>query len=279
MSQYDEHDIKAIINRAAELQQRSAGMESLDKDAKKLSLDEIEEVAKEAGVSPDYVREAALEYEGIPVEEPLFLDTGNNHEIEILGYARGNLTKKTWAELRSIIEYHFDSPGKVVRRPEGVVWDAKPKGIMKYLASRKSPKVEVKNEGSRTSIRIKKSIKTTRKLYLPALASLAIALFFFFMILTGEDPELLFIGLFFFLPVAETFRRWTRKRIEKERDSLENLVQKLQTIITRRFKAGKNRKEKPQIEAPGEDEQINIDREQERGAEQKNSRGKNRTNT
>lgn len=94
MSKYDKHDIKMILNRAAELQQRASGSGPPSGHDEKLTLEEIEEIAREAGVSADYVEAAALEYEGIPVKEPLFLNTGNKQELKLIGYARGKLNKK-----------------------------------------------------------------------------------------------------------------------------------------------------------------------------------------
>lgn len=239
MSTYDQQDIKAILNRAVELQQRSSGNETVSEVSQKLSLEEIEEIARDAGVSPDYVREAALEYEGIPVEKPLFIDTGDHNTIELIGFAKGKLDKRTWAELRSIIEYHFDSPGKVTRRPEGIQWKAMPKGILKFLASRKSPEVEIESENHRTSIRIRKSLKTVNKYYIPSIAAVLFAFFFFSMTIIGEmgsDGEGL-LPVVFLLGFAEISRRWVKRKKEKRRNQLLELMQQLQTIVTRRFKA------------------------------------------
>lgn len=255
MSTYDQQDIKAILNRAAELQQRSSGSATLSESSEKLSLEEIEEIARDAGVSPDYVREAALEYEGIPVEKPIFVDTGDFNSTELIGFAKGKLDKRTWAELRSIIEYHFDSPGKVVRRPEGIQWKAKPKGILKFLESRKSPEVDIESENYHTSIRIKKSLKTINKYYLPALFAYTLSVFFFVLTLSGEMgndivPAFIFIGVT--LGAGEFLRRWAKRKKKKDRTNLLELMQQLQTIVTRRFKASK----KKSIEAGDTKESI-----------------------
>lgn len=239
---YDQHDIKAILNRALELQQRSAGPESISKNNEQLTLSEIEEIAKDAGVSPDFVREAALEFEGIPIEKPLFIDTGDYNTIELLGFAKGDLDKKTWAELRSIIEYHFDSPGKVIRRPDGIHWKAQPKGILKFLESRKSPEVEIESENYRTAIRIRKSLKTVNKFYIPSIASFVTAIFILSIAMLGEmgndiGPGLIIAGIF--IATAELFRRWVKRKKQKRRNRLQDLMQQLQTIVTRRFKASK----------------------------------------
>ncbi len=239
MSTYDEHDIKKILNRAAKLQQRVSDSGLPSGHHTKLTLEEIEEIAQEAGVSADFVRAAALEYEGIPVEEPLFLDTGTNQELKLIGYARGKLNKKTWAELRSIIEYHFNCPGKVTRRPDGIHWKAQPKGILKFLNSRKSPEVRLKTAQNQTTITISKSTKTINKLYLPAFASYLAGLFFLFFMFTGQMGSEAPVGVIIaavFGSIGELFRRWVRRKKDKERSSLKDVMQQLQTIVTRRFK-------------------------------------------
>lgn len=253
MSTYDQHDIKAILNRAAVLQQRSSGADSISESNEHLTLSEIEEIARDAGVSPDYVREAALEYEGIPVEKPLFIDTGDYNKLELIGFAKGKLDKKTWAELRSIIEYHFDSPGKVIRRPDGIQWKAQPKGILKFLESRKSPEVEIETENQRTSIRIRKSLKTINKFYLPSITSLLTAFFILSAAIMGEMGNDVGAGLIIFgmfIALAELLRRWVKRKKQKRRDQLQDLMQQLQTIVTRRFEASKEHnetRERPEI--------------------------------
>ena len=276
MATYDQHDIKAILNRAVELQQRSSGSGSISKSTEKLSLSEIEEIARDAGVSPDYVREAAMEYEGIPVEEPLFLDTGDFNKVEVLGFAKGSLDKRTWAELRSMIEYHFDSPGKVTRRPNGIHWKAQPKGILKFLASKKSPEVEIKTENNRSTISIQQSLKTTNKFYLPALASFLSAMFFFTLGLVGElgsdvGPALMIVGLL--LGLSEILRRWVKRKKNKKRKQLQDLMHQLQSIVTRRHKTLMQSNAGQQIQI-GDEAEENSDQ-----GEIKNSRnGKNKNN-
>ncbi len=189
---YNEKEIKKILSRAYQLQHRLEGALHNEESNQELTLEEIEEIAKDSGVSPEYVRQAAIEFEGIPIEEPLFLETEHSYEVELIGFAKGELDKKTWAELRAIIEYHFDSPGKVTKRPNGIVWNAKPKGILKFLHTRKSPTIEVSTSGNKTTFRIKQSLKTFQRLMYPAYLGLASA-----AVLVGisimEGPEGLFL--------------------------------------------------------------------------------------
>lgn len=63
---YDEKDLKTILSRAIQIQKQNEGSGYISGSIEKLSLSEIEEIARESGLSPDYVREAAFELEGIP---------------------------------------------------------------------------------------------------------------------------------------------------------------------------------------------------------------------
>lgn len=250
MGSYDEQDLKRIIRRAAELQQRSGGPDSVSRPHTELSLDEIQDIAREMGVSPDFVREAALEYEGIPVEEPLALDTGDKYRKELIAFVKGELDQKTWAEMRSIIEYHFDAPGKVARRPKGVKWKAQPKGISKWLATRKSPEVEVKSSGGQTSIRIRKSLKTYQKLTWPGwfLVGVAFMIFSIMMAEGGGGDEFIgvLMGIAASLGVAQLFRKWAQRKVRKAGEELREVMEQLQTIVARRFRAGSRQEAREQ---------------------------------
>ncbi|MDZ7772559.1 MAG: hypothetical protein U5K31_07460 [Balneolaceae bacterium] len=261
MGSYDEQDLKRIIKRAAELQKRSGGPDSLSRPHTELSLDEIQDIAREMGVSPDFVREAALEYEGIPVEEPLALDTGDKYRKEMISFVKGELDQKTWAEMRSIIEYHFDAPGKVIRRPKGIKWKAQPKGISKWLATRKSPEVEVKSSGGQTSIRIRKSLKTYQKLTWPAWFFVGVAFMVFSIMLTegpgGDDVIGIMMGIAASLGAAQLFRKWAQRKVRKAGEELREAMEQLQTIVARRFRAGSPSREqgrRPATELPDQAE-------------------------
>lgn len=236
MDSYTERDIKAILNRASELQQRYASYPGLSSSRHKLTFEDIQEIAKDLGVSADFVREAALEYEGIPVEEPLFLDTGNNYEIELIGFARGELDEKTWTELRAVIESHFNCPGNVKRRPHSIIWKAQPKGISKYIHTRKSPVVEVSTSNSRSTIRIKKSVKTYTKLLYPSYAAfVGAAMMLGALLNSGSNAAPFLIITALLLGTAKIFHNWTNNKKQKARENLKDFTEQLQTIVTRQF--------------------------------------------
>ena len=228
---YTESEIKKILNRAAEIQNRSEEFSAIYGTGGELSADEIEEIAKEINVSAEYVRQAIAEFEGIPVEEPFFIDNTDNNEIELLGFARGEPDSKTWAELRSVIEQEFSCKGKVIRSRDTIKWKSRPKGISKLF--KKDSSVEVKKAGSQTSIRIKKNIKSTRWPIYGAYASLAGFMMLFTVMLYENAPEaVIFMGIL--LVLAKLFQKWHDSKVKKEKEYLRDTMADLQTIVSRR---------------------------------------------
>lgn len=243
MDSYNERDIKAILNRASELQQKYASYPGLSETHQTLTFEEIQEIADELGVSAEFVREAALEYEGIPIEEPLFIDTGNNHEIELIGFSRGEMDEKTWTEMRTVIESHFNNSGKVKRRPQSIIWKAKPTGFFKFLHTQKSPMVEVTSSNGRSTIRVKKSVKTFNKLLVPAFAALLVAAMMLGgLVAGGTDPGPMLMVSAVFVGIAKLFHSWSENKKQRARENLKDFTEQLQTIITRHFKISTERK-------------------------------------
>jgi hypothetical protein len=204
------------------------------------------------------VRQAAYEYAGIPIEEPFFKDTGSWNEVELVGYANGKVDQKTWVELRAMIEYHFDSPGKVKLRPGSIIWKAQPKGVLKFLHSQKSPVVDVSSSGNKSTITIKKSLKTHNKLFWPSYAAMGGAAMLLSVAMMETPEALIFSGIL--LVVAKLFHHWGQKKIKKVRVQLKETMEELQTIITRRASTSEkvDFTEKPTLDIP-EEEEIEID--------------------
>lgn len=257
MDSYNERDIKAILSRASELQQRYGSYPGLSTPHQTLTFEEIREIAKELGVSAEFVREAALEYEGIPVEEPLFLDTGNNFEIELIGSARGELDEKAWTEIRAVIESYFKSPGKVKRRLQSIIWKAQPSGFLKFLHTLKSPVVEITSSANRTTIRVKKSVKTYNKLLYPAYAaSVGAAMMLGAFLNNGSEAGPFLTVVAILLAVAKLFHSWTQNKKQKARENLKDFTEQLQTIVTRQFKISAEREQPPGEKAISLEEDI-----------------------
>lgn len=231
---YDEKDLKKILSRAIQIQKQNEGIDSLSGSIEKLSLNEIEEIARESGLSPDYVREAAVELEGIPIEKPFFIETDKNHEVELLGYANGTIDQKSWAELRSVIENDFKSSGIVRRYSDGIQWTIKPVGIFKMFKSMNTRSVELQNSGLRTSIRIKKNLKLFRRILYPAYASLAGALMILGIFFQSGDTSTI-IAIAAFLGISKLFFKWADFVKEKSKSNLQDTMAQLQTIINRKY--------------------------------------------
>jgi len=235
---YDEQAIKQIITRAFEIQNEASHADRSTPSGAELSMEEIEQVARESGLSTEYVRQAALELEGIPNDEPLLLDTGNNYEVELLGFAKGQMDSKAWAEVRSMLEYHFDTPGKILRRPDGIKWKAQPRGIFKFMEFQKSPTVEIESSANKTTIRIKQNLKTYNKLQYPAYAALALAIFIL-GITADQNSEIIpvILAIAGSLGVSKLFFNWCKKKKKQAKERLKDLMIHFQTIITRRYSA------------------------------------------
>jgi len=235
---YTESEIKKILSRAAEIQNRSEEFSTIYGTGGELTADEIKEIAKEINVSVEYVRQAIAEFEGIPVDEPFFIDNADRKKVELLGFARGEPDSKTWAELRSVIEQEFRCKGKVIRNRDSIQWKSRPEGISKLF--KKNTSVEVKKAGSQTSIRLKKNIKSTKWPIYGAYASLAGFMMLFTVMLYESTPEaVIFMGIL--LVLAKLFQKWHDNKVSKEKEHLKDTMADLQTIVSRRHLSEKQR--------------------------------------
>ncbi len=254
---YDEKDLKTILSRAIQIQKQNEGSGPLTGSIEKLSLKEIEEIAMESGLSPDYVREAAVELEGIPIEKPFFLETNNNYEFELLGYAKGTIDQKSWAELRSVIEEDFKSSGVVRRYPDGIQWTIKPVGIFKMFKSMNTSSVELHNSGFRTIIRIKQKVKLYRRILYPAYASLAGAVMMFTILLGWGDVSTIF-AIAGFLGISKLFFNWADVIKEKSRSNLQDTMSQLQTVINRKYTVNEQDIRKSNIDIESDPVEFNT---------------------
>ena len=100
---YTEKDFSAILRRATELQ-RSAGVDN----APGLSLDELEQVAEDVGIGPDFVRRAALEMdEGQPDKGDRLL--GGPIQVDREWMVEGEMSDTKWEDALGEIRRTFGS--------------------------------------------------------------------------------------------------------------------------------------------------------------------------
>ena len=103
---YTDKEISAVLKRAAELQ-RTQG----PKATSGLSLDELEQVAAEVGIDPDFVKTAALELEEGRTEKGYHV-WGAPTSLELERIVEGEMTDAKWEEAVGEIRRIFGAAGE-----------------------------------------------------------------------------------------------------------------------------------------------------------------------
>ncbi|NNE68758.1 MAG: hypothetical protein HKN29_00190 [Rhodothermales bacterium] len=117
-NRFSDSDVGAIIQRASELKNQDAATPG------RLSLEDVEQIAEEMGVSADYVRRAVSERQsevesgsGLvkrywalpPLRERVTVD-------------RGKVSQDTWHEITHAARTHFKGPGEISQVGEARYW-------------------------------------------------------------------------------------------------------------------------------------------------------------
>ncbi len=238
---YNGKDIHSILKRAIQLQGEKESFLGPIGSVEDLSLEEIEEIARESGVSAEFVRQAVIEYDGVPVDEPLLIDTGNRRVAEILGFAKGEINKKTWTEVIAEIEKQLNAKGSVKRRPDRLTWVEDIRGVKRLYPLSTPARVDISLKSGQRSIRLLKKLPIQIVLRGTSLFGFGMAAFLFSLIISGQastnqvPPFLIFsilcaVGGIGIWKLAERFRERTKQRYK-------DLVESLQTIVTRNDQA------------------------------------------
>ncbi|MFD2530995.1 hypothetical protein [Gracilimonas halophila] len=236
---FSEDEIRKIIQKAQLLQKFGDGSSSEERDHPD-GIDRIYEIAKDLNIPKKYIYEAYLEHSGIATDEPIVVDTNDFNSTEVVGFAHGSIDKKLLNELKSQIEFHFNTLGEISHRRNKIVWKAKPVGPARLFASSTSPEVKLEKIGESTKVTVKQSLKTLNKLYLPSI----LAGFGAFMLLAavifdraGNDtaPALIFSGII--MAASLGFAQFVKGRKTKKKTTLKDLTETLQGKIERHFKA------------------------------------------
>lgn len=251
---FSEDEIRKIIQKAQLLQKFGDGSSSEEQDHPD-GIDRIYEIAKDLNIPKKYIYEAYLEHSGIATDEPIVVDTNDFNRTEVVGFAHGSIDKKLLNELKSQIEFHFNTLGEISHRRNKIVWKAKPVGPARLFASSTSPEVKLEKIGESTKVTVKQSLKTLNKLFLPSL----LAGFGSFMLLaavifdrTGNDtaPALIFSGII--MAASLGFAQFVKGRKTKKKTTLKDLTETLQGKIERHFKSSfvTSERAKGEIELP-----------------------------
>jgi hypothetical protein len=116
MKLYSEKEIGAILKRAAELSMSEAGS-----NAGGLSLEELQQIGREAGIDPDLILKAASELQNYapPRERNVIggpIRYANDFVLE------GEIDGATWEEMIAAIRNSFKDPGVVSTRENVFEW-------------------------------------------------------------------------------------------------------------------------------------------------------------
>lgn len=266
MSMFSEDEIRKIIQKAQLLQKFGESSPSEENDLPD-GIGRIYEIAEELNIPKKYIYEAYLEHSGISIHEPIAVDTNDFNSTEIVGFAHGSINKKLLNELKSQIEFHFNTLGEISHRRNKTVWKAKPVGPAKLFASSTSPEVEFEQVDGSTKITVKQSLKTLNKLYLPGLLTgfsgfLLLAAVIFDRAGNDTAPALIFSAII--IAASLGFTQFVKGRKIKKKTNLKELTETLQGKIERHFKAEAIDQEKGtrsgEIEIPeNEYEEENVD--------------------
>lgn len=112
---YTESEFSAVLKRAAELQR----IEGID-DSPGLYLEELQEIAEDAGIDPDFVRRAAFELDEAEPEKGNQL-LGGPTDIDLEWIVESEMSDEKWEDALGEIRRAFSAEGEV--RREGAIRD------------------------------------------------------------------------------------------------------------------------------------------------------------
>ncbi len=240
MGNLTDDELKRIVNRATLFQKIYRHASSAPtSDSLQSDYPNLFEITDSLNLDRAFVYEAMLEYEGIPVEEPIVLDAGFSN-AEILGFAKPDvLSPDVLNELKAEIEFHFNTTGKFLHRKNRTIWKAMPSGPARLIASMSSPEVIFEENSNALLIRVKQSLKTNNKLYAPAIASTfgAFMLFAAGLLEGGNDTPPMIIGSLVIFAGSMLYARLITNRKKKKKAKLSDLAERLQLIFERKAKS------------------------------------------
>lgn len=148
---YTEKEIGALFKRATEIQENAH--ESFSQG---LSLKEIEDIAREIGIDPKFVRSAASELEHQMVAEQRSSFFGAPFMIEQKRVIRGEINDEEWEELVRQIRHVTGSAGRTTRVGQTRQWHRSVKDMSTTL---EETHLQVVSQNNRSTIEIRKYFK------------------------------------------------------------------------------------------------------------------------
>lgn len=239
MGTLNQYEKELIIEKAALLQKISESSGTSSADFESTALTELFGITDDLNLNREMVREAYIEYLGIPVNDPVIVDTGDASSAEVIGRASGRIDREVLTELKAQTEYHFNTVGSISSRKNKLIWKARPSGPSRLFASTESPEVHFEQRDSETLIRVKQSLKTHNKFYLPGLMGAMISLGMLGAVIFSragnEEAPMVVIGILFGIG-SFFYSKFITNRKKKAKRKLADLTETLQGIMERRFK-------------------------------------------
>lgn len=146
MGRLTNDELKQIIKRASILQRYHEQSLSGSQVPEPEDIEPVFEIGHNLDIKRHFIKQALIEYEGIPIDEPVIVDTQSFTEAEIQGYANGPMDGALLNEIRAQLEYHFNTVGAVSRRKGNIYWNAMPAFPAKLFATTRSPELEIKKK-------------------------------------------------------------------------------------------------------------------------------------
>lgn len=114
---FSDSDVGAIIQRASELKNQDTA------SPERLSLQDVEHIASEMGVAPEYVRRAVAEQAVGPRESSLLKRYWALPPLrESVEVPKGRVTEETWHKITHAARTHFKGPGDISGVGEARYW-------------------------------------------------------------------------------------------------------------------------------------------------------------
>lgn len=234
LMKYDDTELKQIIGRAIELQRNAGELEAEASEISRGSFTEaeIEEIARDSGLSSKFLKQSLAEYKGIPLEEAFFIDTFEKNHIEIMGFVQGSLNQRSWAEVRALAEKQFKSKGRIVSLDKGMRWEKSKSEAVSMQLNYPSEFVEITESAGRMKVRIRKKVKLRRFPEIPAWMCIIGVVLMARIMLFEELVPGFFVGTIL-AAFALLFFNWADKLKAKSRVKLRDLMESVQRVVAR----------------------------------------------
>ncbi len=150
---FDDREVGLIIQRAGELQKTEVSR----RDSGGMSLAELEQVAREAGLDPALVRRAALEIDAPPAPKSSLLAGAPTRLLYEVSFD-GELSVDEYEPLVAEIRRSVGEPGMVGTLGRTLTWSAADTGFGRHRGRRRQLSITVTPRQGRTTLRIEESL-------------------------------------------------------------------------------------------------------------------------